>query len=74
VREKSPRDIAVASIFLAATKTATAQKPLIHQYFCVTLIFVPKIAHAKFFLPQACADDAVAQRLRKPDRAVTHKI
>jgi hypothetical protein len=74
VRENFRRDIAVASNFLAAIKTVTAQKPLIHRYFCVTSIFAQKIARAKIFLPQACAEDAVAQRLRKPDGAVTHKI
>jgi hypothetical protein len=73
--EKSfPRDIAVASHFLAVTKNVIAQKPLIHRHFCVASIFARKIARAKVFLPQAGADDAVARRLRKPDRAVTHKI
>jgi hypothetical protein len=68
------RDIAVASNFLAVAKIVTAQKPLIHRHFCITSIFVRKIARAKNFSPQACADDAVAHRLRTPERAVTHKI
>jgi len=62
------------SNFLAVTKIATAQKPLIHRHFCAASIFAKKIAHAKIFLLQACADDAVARRLRKPDGTVTHKI
>jgi hypothetical protein len=69
-----PRDIAVASRILAATKIVTAQKPLIHRHFCVASIFPKKIARAAIFLPQAGADDAGARRLRKPGRAVTHKI
>jgi hypothetical protein len=72
--KKFPRDIAVAPNFLVVTKISTAQKPFIHRHFCVASIFAQKIARAVIFLPQACADDAVAHRLRKPDRAVTHKI
>jgi hypothetical protein len=68
------RDIAVASRILAVTKIVTAQKPLIHRHFCVASIFAKKIARAAIFLPQGCADGAVARRLRKPGRAVTHKI
>jgi hypothetical protein len=74
VRKKFPRDIAIASRFLAVTKIVTAQKPLIHGHFCVASIFAKKIARAETLLPQAGADDAVARRLRKPGRAVTHKI
>jgi hypothetical protein len=75
VREKSfPRDIAVVSSFLAAAKIVTAQKPLIHRHFRITSIFAQKIARAESFSQRRCACDAVARRLRKPDRAVTHKI
>jgi hypothetical protein len=68
------RDIAVASNFLAVAKIVTAQKPLIHRHFCIMSIFTQKIARAENFSPRRCACDAVAHRLRKPDRAVTHKI
>jgi hypothetical protein len=61
--EKSfPRDIAVASHFLAARKIMIAQKPLIHRYFCMASIFAKKIARAETFLPRACPDDAVVRR------------
>jgi hypothetical protein len=74
VRKNLPRDIAVASIFLAVTKIVTVQKPLIHRRFYIASAFAQKIARAENFLPRRCADDVVARRLRKPDRAVTHKI
>jgi hypothetical protein len=44
-----PRDIAVASNFLAVTKIATAQKPLIHRHFCIPSIFAQDIARAQNF-------------------------
>jgi hypothetical protein len=74
MRKNFSRDIAVASRFLAVTKIVTTQKPLIHRHFCVASIFAKKIARAEIFLAQAGADDAGARRLRKPGRAVTHKI
>jgi hypothetical protein len=74
VRKTFPRDIAVASEFLAVTKIVTTQKPLIHRHFCVASIFARENARAQIFLPRHGADDVVAHRLRKPDRAVTHKI
>jgi hypothetical protein len=73
-RKNFPRDIAVALNFLAVTKIVTVQKPLIHRHFCMTPIFARKIARAENFLPRRCAYDAVAHRLRTPDRALTHKI
>jgi hypothetical protein len=74
VRKIFPHQIAVVSDFLAKTKIATAQKPLIHRHFCIASIFARKIARAENFSPRRCASDAVTRRLRKPDRAVTHKI
>jgi hypothetical protein len=74
VRKNFLCDIAVASGFIATTKTVTVQKPLIHRYFCIASIFAKKIARAEKFLPQARADDAVARRPRNPDGTVTHKI
>jgi hypothetical protein len=62
------------SSFVAVAKIVTVQKPLIHRHFYVTPIFAQKFARAEGFSQQRCADDAVARRLRKPDRAVTHKI
>ncbi|MGA8494541.1 MAG: hypothetical protein WB764_03615 [Xanthobacteraceae bacterium] len=69
-----PQDIAVASSFLAVTKFVTAHKPLIHRHFYIASAFARKIARAEIFLPRRGADGVVARRLRKPDRAITHKI
>jgi hypothetical protein len=68
------RDIAVVSNFLAVAKIATAQKPLIHRHFCIMSNFAQDIARAENFSPLRYTCDAAARRLRKPDRAVTHKI
>jgi hypothetical protein len=62
------------SSFLVAAKIATAQKPLIHRHLCIASIFAQKIARAESFSQRRYARDAVTRRLRKPDKAVTHKI
>jgi hypothetical protein len=72
--KKFPRNIAVVSNFPAIAKIVTAKKPLIHRHFCMTSIFAQDIARAENLAQRRCTDDAVARRLRKPDRAVTHKI
>jgi hypothetical protein len=74
VQKNLPQDIAVASNFLAVTKNVTVQKPLIHRHFSIASAVARKIARAEIFLPRRCADGVVARRLRKPERAITHKI
>jgi hypothetical protein len=74
MRNHFPRDIAVVSNFIAVTENATVQKPLIHRHFCKAPNFAQKFASVENFSQRRCIDDALARRLRKPDRAVTHKI
>jgi len=74
VRKNLPRDVVVASEFLAVAKFVTAQKPLIHRHFRVAPFFAQENARAEIFLPRHGADDVVARRLRTLNRAVTHKI
>jgi len=55
-------------------KIVTVQKPLIHRHFCSAQIFAQAFARAEGFSQRRSADDAVARRSRKPERAITHKI